>query len=123
LSTTKQARRGSPLRRAARRLDRAVSPPADALVRTNLFADSVAAVTRLEARMRRTVEGRTAAYWHFFNLPTASDMRRVRGQLSMLEARLRDLDERVELGASPPPPGAAPRAAAPEQAIEPEEKD
>jgi hypothetical protein len=86
----------APWRRALHRLDRLVTPPAEALVRTNLFADSVAALTRLEAQLRRRLERQTTAYIHLFNLPTASDIRKVRAQLAALEARVRDLTELVE---------------------------
>jgi hypothetical protein len=78
------------------RLDRTVSPRADAVVRTNLFADSVAAMIRLEAQVRRRLEHQSARVWHLYNLPTATDIRRMRGQLASMEARLRDVSERLE---------------------------
>ena len=93
---------GPSWRRLVHRVDRAVSPPANAFVRTNLFADSVSALTRLEAQMKRRVERYSSTYWHFFNMPTATDLRRVWAQLSMLEARLRDLDERIEVSYDDP---------------------
>jgi CRISPR/Cas system Type II protein with McrA/HNH and RuvC-like nuclease domain len=77
-------------------LDRTVSPRADAFVRTSLFADGVAAMIRLEAQVRRRAERQTSRLWHMWNLPTATDIRRVRSQLASVEARLRDLSERVE---------------------------
>ena len=60
------------------RLDRTVSPRADAVVRTNVFADSVAAMIRLEAQVRRRLEHSSARIWHLYNLPTATDIRRMR---------------------------------------------
>ena len=78
------------------RLDRTVSPRADAVVRTNVFADSVAAMIRLEAQVRRRLEHTSARVWHLYNLPTATDIRRMRGQLASVEARLRDVSERIE---------------------------
>ena len=78
------------------RLDRTVSPKADAVVRTNVFADSVAAMIRLEAQIRRRVERQSTRVWHLWNLPTAGDVRRMRAQLSSMEARLRDMSERLE---------------------------
>ena len=78
------------------RLDRTVSPRADAVVRTNVFADSVAAMIRLEAQVRRRLEHSSARIWHMSNLPTATDVRRMRGQLASMEARLRDVSERLE---------------------------
>jgi hypothetical protein len=77
-------------------VDRIVTPSADRLVRTSLFADSIAAVTRLEVQVRRRLERQTSAYWHLLNLPTAGDIKRVRRQLAAMEARLRDLSEQLE---------------------------
>jgi hypothetical protein len=83
-------------RSAVDQVDRTVSPRADSFVRTNLFADSVAAMIRLEAQLRRRLERETGRVWHLLNLPTATDVRRVRSQLSAVEARLRDVSERLE---------------------------
>ena len=82
-------------RKLVERLDRTVTPPADAFVRTNFFADSIAAMTRLEVQVRRRVERQTTACLHLFNLPTAGDVKRVRAQLAVVEARLRDLNEQL----------------------------
>ncbi len=81
---------------AVDRVDRIVTPRADAIVRTNAFADAIAAVIRLESQARRRVERQTSRVWHLWNLPTATDVKRVRSQLSAVEARLRDLSERLE---------------------------
>ena len=77
-------------------IDRRVTPPANRLVRTNLFADSVATVTRLEVRLRRRVERQSTWLLHQYNLPAAEDIRKVRAQLAAVEARLRDVSERLE---------------------------
>jgi hypothetical protein len=78
------------------RLDGFVTPPADAFVRTNLFADSIAAMTRLEVQVRRRMERQTTMLLHMVNLPTAADIKKVRAQLAALEARLRDLSEQLD---------------------------
>ncbi len=97
---TPQTNNGAPStpgwRSAVNRLDRIVTPSADKLVRTSLFADSIAAVTRLEVQLRRRVERQTTWYWHMLNLPTAGDVKRVRRQLAAMEARMRDLAEQLE---------------------------
>lgn len=77
-------------------IDKRITPPANALVRTNVFADAVAIGTRYEARLRRRVEAQTSWVLHQYNLPSATDVRRMRAQLAALEARLRDMDERLE---------------------------
>jgi len=65
-------------------------------VRTNAFADTVSVVTRLEAGLRRRAERQSTSLLHAFNLPTAVDVRELRAQLAAVEARLRDVAERLE---------------------------
>lgn len=77
-------------------IDRRVTPPANRFVRTNLFADSLATVTRLEVRLRRRIERQSTWLLHQYNLPAAADIRKVRAQLAAVEARLRDVSERLE---------------------------
>jgi hypothetical protein len=77
-------------------IDRRVTPPANNLVRTNLFADTVATMTRLEVRLRRRIERQSSWLLHQYNLPTATDIRKMRAQLAAVEARLRDMGERLE---------------------------
>ena len=79
-----------------KRFDRLVSPPVNRFVRTNLFTDSIAALTRFEARARRQLESRTSTALHMLNMPTATDMKKVRGQLASLEVRLRDVSDQLD---------------------------
>jgi hypothetical protein len=83
-------------RRLVDRVDRSVTPRANAAVRTSAFADLMAARIRLEGQLRRRVERQTAAFWHLLNLPTVSDHRAVRAQLVAIEAQLRALSERLD---------------------------
>lgn len=95
--TTEQRRPGRPWwRPLIDGIDRRVTPPANNLVRTNVFADTVAVMTRLETRLRRRVERQSAWLLHQYNLPTFEDVRKVRAQLAAVEARLRDMNERLE---------------------------
>jgi hypothetical protein len=77
-------------------IDRIVTPPTNRIVRTNMFADSVAMMTRLEVRLRRRIERQSTWLLHQYNLPAAADIRKVRAQLAAVEARLRDVSERLE---------------------------
>jgi hypothetical protein len=77
-------------------IDRRVTPAANNLVRTNVFADTVATLTRLEVRLRRRVERQSTWLLHQYNLPSATDVRKLRAQLAAVEARLRDMGERLE---------------------------
>jgi hypothetical protein len=92
----------SPLRSVLDGIDRVVTPPANAFVRTSLFADLLAAATRVEVQARRRIERQTTFIWHLCNLPTAGDVRRVRAQLLALEGRIRDMSERLEDQAAEP---------------------
>jgi hypothetical protein len=78
------------------RADRLVTPAANTFVRTDLFADAVSAATRLENRLRRRVDRQMTQFWHLYRLPSTVDMRRVLTQLAALEARLRDIAERLD---------------------------
>jgi hypothetical protein len=96
-TTAKPSRPGRPWwRPLVDTIDRNVTPPANSLVRTNLFADTVATVTRLEVRLRRRIERQSTWLMHQYNLPTAGDIRKMRSQLASIEARLRDMAERIE---------------------------
>jgi hypothetical protein len=77
-------------------MDRRVTPPANRFVRTNLFADTIAIMTRMEVRLRRRLERQSTWLLHQYNLPAATDVRKVRAQLAAVEARLRDLSEQLE---------------------------
>ncbi len=77
-------------------IDSRVTPPANKLVRTDAFADTVSVVTRLEGSLRRRVERQSSSLLHALNLPTAGDVRKMRRQLAAVEARLRDMAERLE---------------------------
>ena len=97
-------KRRKPLwRSAVDRVDRVVTPAATGMVRTNLFADLTAAGIRLEGQVRRRLERQLSTWWHLMNLPTASDQRSIRAQLTSIEARVRDLSDQLEaLSESPP---------------------
>jgi uncharacterized protein YoxC len=77
-------------------IDGRVTPSANRIVRTNVFADSVSTLTRLEVRLRRRIERQSTWLLHQYNLPAAEDIRKVRAQLAAVEARLRDVSERLE---------------------------
>ena len=89
-------------------LDRRITPPANRLVRTNLFADTVAVMTRIEVRLRRRAERQSTWLLHQYNLPAAGDIRKMRAQLAAVEARLRDMSERMEDAEQRPAPPARP---------------
>ncbi len=77
-------------------VDQVVTPTANRVVRTDLFADAVAAATRLEVQVRRRMQRQTGALWSALTLPSATEQRRLHAQVASLEARVRDLTERLE---------------------------
>lgn len=97
MSTPKPTARRTPRwRTVVDKVDDVVTPSANKVVRTSAFADLVAATTRLEVQVRRRLQKQTGAMWNLMNLPTASDQRSLRAQIAALEARVRDLTERLE---------------------------
>lgn len=90
------ARRTPMWRSVVDKVDDVITPSANRVVRTSAFADVVAATTRLEVQLRRRLQKQTGAMWGLLNLPTASDQRSLRAQIAALEARVRDLTERLE---------------------------
>jgi len=76
--------------------DRLITPTANNVVRTDVFADVISAMTRLEVRLRRRIDRQMTQVWHLYRLPSTVDMRRVLTQLAALEARLRDITERLD---------------------------
>jgi hypothetical protein len=89
------AKKAPKWRRVIDRVDRSVTPRANAVVRTSTFADLVAAQIRLEGQLRRRMERQMSAIWHLLNLPTVSDHRRLRAKLVAIEAQLEELNERL----------------------------
>jgi hypothetical protein len=92
------------------RADQTVTPAANRFVRTDLFADIASLTARVERQVRRRIEHQTVRIWHAYGLPTVSDIRQVSRQVATLEARLRDMDERLEelVGRPEPPPARRP---------------
>ena len=90
---------------AVHRLERAVGEPIEKAVRTDTYFDVVTKATRASAKARRKVVGTSTKVLHVLNLPTDSDMRRMREQLARMERRLNQLSEDVsELDEPSPPP-------------------
>jgi hypothetical protein len=104
---------------AIRRLERAVGVPIESAVRTDQYFDLVTQANRVRARATRTFEELTEQWLHLFNMPAASEVRRLREQLSRVERQLNRVAKDVadlEDAEPPPPPRLAassrPRAAA-----------
>ena len=96
---------------AIRRLERAVGVPIESAVRTDQYFDLVTQANRVRARATRTFEELTEQWLHLFNMPAASEVRRLREQLSRVERQLNRVAKDVaDLDDDEPPP--PPRASA-----------
>lgn len=105
-------------------VERAVAPQVEGLVRSDGFAEATAFVTKAQSAVRDQIQGATTRVWHLFNLPTATDVQRLRGQMGALDREVRRLSLRLEQQAGAPasPGSAAPDRNAPERAEVPVER-
>jgi hypothetical protein len=94
------------------RLERALGTQVEAAVRSDAYFDLLAQATKLRARLMRATEDATSEWLHLWNLPSSSDVRRLREQLSRVERRLAEVakelsDVEDRDGDAPAPPPAA----------------
>ncbi len=88
----KRAASASPLwRQAFDAAERAVTPRADQLVRTEYFSLGVALARRARTLADRSVQRLSARAWHAVNLPAGSDISRLRAQIGALDREVRRL--------------------------------
>ncbi|MGY1809599.1 hypothetical protein ACI8AF_19715 [Blastococcus sp. SYSU D00669] len=83
-------------RQAYDAVDRAVTPRAEAFVRTPGFAQGAALVQRAQKLARDSARGLTARAWHLLNLPAGSDVSRLRAQIGALDREVRRLNLQLE---------------------------
>src|SRR4051794_30059106 len=83
-------------RQAYDAVDKAVTPRAEAFVRTPTFAQGAALAQRAQKLARDTARGATARAWHLLNLPAGSDVSRLRAQIGALDREVRRLSLQLE---------------------------
>jgi len=83
-------------RQAYDAVDKAVTPKAEAFVRTETFAQGAAILQRAQKLARDTVRGATARGWHLLTLPAGSDVSRLRAQIGALDREVRRLTLQLE---------------------------
>jgi hypothetical protein len=86
----------SPLRRLVGELERELTPPLKQLLSSEGFAQLTGAATRVEGSVRRSIDDMTTRVWHLVNLPTATDLQRVRVLVAELDQQLRQLQRAVD---------------------------
>ena len=88
--------RRSLLARGWKAVERELSPRADELVETSQFARAVGLITGANSHARRQAAAGIGRVWHLLNLPTASDVARLRRQVGALDHELRSLTLQLE---------------------------
>jgi uncharacterized membrane protein YccC len=104
----------SPWLELVQRWERAIGEPIEGFVRSDAYFDLMTQVNRARGRLARSFEDVAAEWLHFFNIPAASDVRRLREQLSRLERQVnsiaKDLADWEEARQEQATPTAKPRA-------------
>lgn len=86
----------SPLRVLVGALEKELTPPLQRMFGSGEFAGLVAGAAKAESAVR-TMTGATAArLWHLVNLPTGTDVQRVRVLVAELDGEVRRLQRQID---------------------------
>ena len=80
---------------AVQKLERAIGEPLEAFVRSDAYFDLMTQANRARSRFTQFYEQAAEEWLHFFNMPAASDVRRLREQLSRVERQLNQVAKDV----------------------------
>jgi chromosome segregation ATPase len=87
------------------RFERAIGVPVESALRSDAYFDYVTQANRARARLTALGENLAEQWLHAFNLPAATDLRRLREQLSRVERELiavaKDIADSQEAGEEP----------------------
>jgi len=94
-----------------RKWERKIGEPIEQIVTSESFFDAVTQMKRMQAEIGKRFESATEDWYRMFNIPAASEIRRLREQLGRMERTLERMvndlaDADAEGDASPPPPRA-----------------
>lgn len=90
--------------------EQAVSPGLQQVTASNGFRDLLAVTMKANAELTREVERASRQWLHLWNLPAATDVRRLRQQVSSLERELLALRNELERQGDERPATPSPRA-------------
>jgi hypothetical protein len=76
--------------------ERAIGEPVEQFVRSDAYFDAMTQVNRVRAHLTRRFEGVWEEWLHLFNMPAATDVRRLREQLSRLERQVNRIAKGLE---------------------------
>lgn len=89
-------RHASPIGRSWSAIEREVSPRAEEFVETSEFRRAVGILLGVNAFARRRAAAAAGGVWHLLNLPTGSDVARLRRQVGALDREIRRLSLQLE---------------------------
>jgi hypothetical protein len=78
------------------RLERVVGGPLERFVQTATFAKTGSTLLKIQSATRNNVERQLGSLWHLANLPTRTDLARLRGQVSKLDRDVQTMKYAVE---------------------------
>jgi hypothetical protein len=81
----------SPLLELVQRLERAIGEPIEAFVRSDSYFDLTTQAKRAQSLATRAFEGLWEEWLHLFNVPAATDVRRLKEQLGRVERQLNQI--------------------------------
>jgi hypothetical protein len=89
------------------RVERAIGEPVESWVRSDAYFDLVTQMNRARQRFTKSFEDYAEQWLHMFNVPAASDVRRLREQLGRLERMVEhmsnELADHAETALDSPP--------------------
>ena len=83
-------------RQAFDAVDKRVTGPVEAGVRSEAFVDALTLALRMQARVQGGIERRTRRALHLVNLPAASDLKLLREQIAALQREVRQLSRDLD---------------------------
>jgi hypothetical protein len=91
------------------RVERTVGTQVEAAVRSDAYFDLLARATKLRTRLMRASEDAMTEWLHLWNMPSSTDVSRLREQLSRVERTLAEVakeiaDREERDGDAPAPP-------------------
>jgi len=93
-------RGASPWLEWIQRWERTIGEPVESFVRSDAYFDLMTQFNRARSQATHTFEGLWEQWLHLFNMPAATDVRKLREQLSRLERQVnriaKDLEDREE---------------------------
>lgn len=80
---------------AVRKLERAIGVPVERLVTSDAYFDLLPQLKRAQAQLEEMSAAATESWYRLLNVPTGTDMRQMREQLSRLERQVEKLTKQL----------------------------